>query len=189
MNRDLSVIHPIDFDADTEIQEFVGHSWYKYSQGDDKGLHPFKGETDLNFTGPMPPYEHLDVDKKYSWIKSPRWNGKAMEVGPLARVLMMYAGGNAQAKELVDSTLKTLDVPVTALYSTLGRTAARTLESKILADSMQGMFDSIDGQYQGRGCPDLQRPILGSIHLAEIHAWRWPDGSATWRTVALDRHR
>lgn len=143
LNRDLSKIHPIDLDADNEIQEFVSHSWYKYSQGDGKGLHPFKGETELNYTGPKPPYEQLDVDKKYSWLKSPRWQGKSMEVGPLARVLMLYASGNAQAKELVGYTLKTLDVPVDALYSTLGRTAARTLESKILADAMQGWYDQL----------------------------------------------
>lgn len=143
LNRDLSKIHPIDLDADNEIQEFVSHSWYKYSQGDGQGLHPFKGETELNYTGPKPPYEQLDVDKKYSWLKSPRWQGKSMEVGPLARMLMLYATGNAQAKELVDYTLKTLDVPIDALFSTLGRTAARTLESKLLADAMQGWYDQL----------------------------------------------
>jgi len=96
LDRDLTRIHPIDLDADNEIQEFVSHSWYKYSQGDAQGLHPFKGETELNYTGPKPPYQQLDVDKKYSWMKSPRWQGKSMEVGPLARVLMLYAGGNAR---------------------------------------------------------------------------------------------
>lgn len=143
LNRDLTKIHPIDLDADNEIQEFVSHSWYKYSQGDAQGLHPFKGETELNYTGPKPPYQHLNVDQKYSWMKSPRWQGKSMEVGPLARVLMLYASGNEQAKELVGMMLKTLDVPVDALFSTLGRTAARTLESKILADAMQGWYDQL----------------------------------------------
>jgi hydrogenase large subunit len=145
LNRDLSTVHDIDFDDPNEIQEFVTHSWYKYSDGDQKGLHPHAGETEFNFTGPKPPYEHLDVDNKYSWLKSPRWKGKAMEVGPLARVLVMYAKGNPQAKELVDYTLKTLDVPVQALFSTLGRTAARTLETKIVADAMQGQFDKLMG--------------------------------------------
>jgi hydrogenase large subunit len=85
----------------------------------------------------------LDVDKAYSWLKSPRWQGKAVEVGPLARMLMLYAGNYPQAKELVDSSLKTLDLPLEALYSTMGRTAARTLETKIIADKMQGWFDSL----------------------------------------------
>jgi hydrogenase large subunit len=76
-------------------------------------------------------------------MKSPRWKGKAMEVGPLARVLMLYAKGHAQTQELVNMTLKKLDIPVQALYSTLGRTAARTLETKIIADSMQGWYDQL----------------------------------------------
>jgi hydrogenase large subunit len=149
LGGDISKVHPINLDDDNEIQEFVNHAWYKYKAGDDKGLHPWKGETEFNYTGPKPPYEHLDVDQKYSWLKSPRWKGKPMEVGPLARALIMYATGNKQMKELVDYTLKTLDVPVTALFSTLGRTAARGLESKVLADAMQGMFDKLLANIKG----------------------------------------
>jgi len=143
LGGDLSKIHPIDLDKGDEIQEFVSHSWYKYGAGDAQGLHPFRGETELNYTGPKPPYEHLDVDQKYSWMKSPRWQGKVMEVGPLARVLLMYGNGHKPTKDLVDFTLKKLDVPVKALFSTLGRTAARGLESKIIADEMQGWYDAL----------------------------------------------
>ncbi len=143
LNRDLSTIHPIDLNADDEIQEYVAHSWYDYSVGKDKGLHPYKGETNLNYTGPKPPYEHLETDKSYSWMKSPRWKGKAVEVGPLARVLMLYASGHEQTKELVNMTLSKLDLPVQALYSTLGRTAARTLETKIMADTMMSWYDDL----------------------------------------------
>jgi len=143
LNRDLSTIHEVDLNAPDQVQEFVGHSWYDYSGGKDKGLHPYDGETSLNYTGPKPPYEYLDVDQSYSWLKSPRWKGNAMEVGPLARVLMLYASGHEQTKELVGMTLNKLDVPVTALFSTLGRTAARTLETKIIADAMQGWYDDL----------------------------------------------
>lgn len=143
LDRDLSKIHPIDLNAESEIQEFVSHAWYDYSVGKEKGLHPYKGETKLDYTGPKPPYDYLDVDKEYSWMKSPRWKGKAVEVGPLARVLMLYASGHEQTKELVGMTLKKLDVPVQALYSTLGRTAARTLETKLVADQMQGWYDQL----------------------------------------------
>ncbi len=145
LNRDLSTIHPVDMNNADEIQEFVSHSWYDYNDGKDKGLHPYDGETNLNYTGPKPPYNHLDVDQSYSWMKSPRWKGKAMEVGPLARVLMLYASGHEQTKELVGMTLKTLDVPVEALFSTLGRTAARTLETKIIVDAMQDWLDALIG--------------------------------------------
>lgn len=143
LNRDLSSIHEVDLNAEDQIQEYVSHSWYKYQEGKDKGLHPYAGETEFDYTGPKPPYEHLDTDASYSWLKSPRWRGHAVEVGPLARVLMMYATGNPQAKELVDSTLRTLDVPVQALYSTLGRTAARTLETKIIADTMDTWYNNL----------------------------------------------
>lgn len=143
LNRDLSKIHPIDLNAESEIQEFVSHAWYDYSVGKEKGLHPYKGETKLDYTGPKPPYQELDLEKDYSWMKSPRWKGKAVEVGPLARVLMMYASGHEQTKELVSMTLKKLDLPVQALYSTMGRTAARTLETKLVADAMQGWYDQL----------------------------------------------
>jgi hydrogenase large subunit len=141
LNRDLSKIHGVDLNAEDQIQEYVSHSWYDYSGGKDKGLHPYEGETTLNYTGPKPPYDRLDTDKSYSWMKSPRWKGKAMEVGPLARVLMLYAKGHAQTQELVNMTLKKLDIPVQALYSTLGRTAARTLETKIFGDAMLGWYN------------------------------------------------
>ncbi len=149
LDRDLSKIHPVDLNAEDQIQEFVAHSWYDYSAGKDKGLHPYEGETTLNYTGPKPPYQHLDTDASYSWLKSPRWNGKAVEVGPLARVLMLYAKGHAQTQELVGMALSKLDLPVSALYSTLGRTAARTLETKIIVDAMQGWYDQLLANIKG----------------------------------------
>lgn len=143
LNRDINNIREIDLNAADEIQEYISHSWYDYSSGKDTPLHPYDGETNLNYSGPKPPYHHLDVDKSYSWLKSPRWKGHAMEVGPLARVLMLYAKGHAQTKELVDMTLNKLDIPVDGLFSTLGRTAARTLETKVIADNMQTWYDNL----------------------------------------------
>ena len=143
LDRDLSTIHEIDMNSPEHIKEFVSHSWYDYSGGKDQGLHPYDGETELNYTGPQPPYQQLDVEQSYSWMKSPRWKGKAMEVGPLARVLVLYASGHEQTKELVDMTLSKLDVPVEALFSTLGRTAARTLETKVIGDNMQVWYDNL----------------------------------------------
>ena len=143
LNRDLSQIHEVHLHDHEEIEEFVAHSYYDYSTGKNSGLHPYDGETTLNYTGPKPPFKQLDVSQSYSWVKSPRWKGNVVEVGPLARVLMLYASGHPQTKELVDSTLRKLDVPVTALYSTLGRTAARALESKVIGDAMQGWYDQL----------------------------------------------
>ena len=111
----------------------MNKSWYDYAAGNDTGLHPWDGETKINYSGPKPPYEHLDVDQKYSFIKTPRWKGEPMEVGPLARMLVGYAHGREEFVDIVNGTLSALDVPVTALFSTLGRTAARGLETKLVA--------------------------------------------------------
>jgi len=143
LNRDLSTIHEVDLNDDSQIQEFVSHSWYSYEGGKKTGLHPYVGETEFAYDGPEPPYEQLDVDKGYSWLKSPRWKGHAVEVGPLARVLMLYASGHEQTKELATMALTKLDAPIEALFSTLGRTAARTLETKIVVDMMQGWYDQL----------------------------------------------
>jgi len=145
LNRDLSTIHEVDLNAMDEVKEYVSHSWYNYKDGKDVGLHPYEGETEFNYDGPTPPYEQLDVEKSYSWLKSPRWKGHAMEVGPLARVLMLYASGHEQTQELVNYTLQTLNIPVEALFSTLGRTAARTLETKVVADNLQTWYDNLVG--------------------------------------------
>ena len=148
LDRDLSTVHEVDMNDADQINEYVAHSWYDYSGGKNEGLHPYQGETSLNYTGPTPPYQNLDVEQSYSWLKSPRWRGKPMEVGPLARVLTLYAKGHEQTRELVDMTLKQLDVPVRALFSTLGRTAARTLETKVIADSMQTWYDNLVANIQ-----------------------------------------
>jgi len=143
LNRDVSTIHQLDLNNSEQIQEYVSHSWYDYSGGKNSGLHPYDGETELNYSGPKPPYKHLDVQQSYSWLKSPRWKGLAMEVGPLARVLMLYAKGHEQTHELVNMTLNKLQLPIEALFSTMGRTAARTLETKIIVDGMQGMYEQL----------------------------------------------
>lgn len=116
-----------------EIQEYIYHSWYTYTQGDKAGLHPYEGETNLAYTGPEPPYKHLEVEDKYSWIKTPRWQQKPMEVGPLARMIVSYAAGQQPQKSTIDHLLAKLDLPAEALFSTLGRTAARGLETQLVA--------------------------------------------------------
>ena len=143
LGRDLKAIQPLDLRDPAQVQEFVAHSWYEYSGGKTQGLHPHAGETRLAYSGPKPPYEQLDVDGSYSWLKSPRWRGKAVEVGPLARLAMLYATGHEQTKALADQALKTLDLPLIAIFSTLGRTAARAIESKVFADQMQGWLDQL----------------------------------------------
>ena len=143
LDKNLSEVHEVDLRQDEEVREFIHKSWYEYADGDEVGLHPWKGETKLKYTGPKPPYEHLDFDNKYSYLKTPRWKGHAMEVGPLARMLVGYARGREDFKEVVDSALAKLNVPATALFSTLGRTAARGLESQLVINWAMEFYEQL----------------------------------------------
>lgn len=143
LDRDLSKVYEVNGRDENEIKEYIAHSWYKYSVDEQTGLHPWKGETEFNFTGPKPPFEQLNVEGKYSWLKTPRWKDNPMEVGPLARLLVAYGRGSQEVKDVVDEALKKLDVPVTALFSTLGRTAARGLETRLIIRWMKGFYDEL----------------------------------------------
>lgn len=143
LGRDLSKIHEVDGHDVDQIKEFVTHSWYDYAAGDKVGLHPWSGETKLNYTGPKPPYTHLNVDGKYSWLKTPRWKGQPMEVGPLSRMLVAFASGDKEVQETVGMVLKKLNVPVAALFSTLGRTAARGIETLLISGWSKDFYSQL----------------------------------------------
>jgi len=192
LGRDLGHIHEVDLRAEQDIQEFVAHAWYDYAGGKDSGLHPYDGETRLNYSGPQPPYQRLDTAASYSWIKSPRWKGHAMETGPLARVLMLYASGNAAARELVDRSLAQLQLPLAALYSTMGRTAARAFECKILADAMPQWFAALQGNIRAGDLRTMDRtrwePSSWPAHARGVGYLEAPRGSlAHW--LVLDDAR
>jgi hydrogenase large subunit len=143
LDRNLSRIYPVDLTDPQEIQEFVAHAWYKYSGCQSAGLHPFEGETKLDYTGPKPPFEWLDQAGTYSWVKAPRWRGKPMETGPLARIVLLHAAGDETAKALTADKLGRLGLPFEAIYSTFGRILARGIESKLLVDRMAGWHDKL----------------------------------------------
>lgn len=143
IGRNLSNIQPVNLNAENEIQEFVSHSWYDYSAGKNTGLHPYQGETTLNYTGPQANYQNLDESKPYSWVKAPRWKGRPMEVGPLARILMMYARDNAAVRTHVDRALRDLNLPFSAMYSTMGRMLAESIDTQVVADELQVWFNQL----------------------------------------------
>ncbi len=162
-NRDLSKIEPLDT---AKISESVTHSWFEYAGGDDKALHPFAGETKPHYTGPKPPYDRLDTSGKYSWLKAPRYDGQPMEVGPLSRMLVAYVSGHQQVKTTVDAVLKHLGVGPEALFSTLGRIAARAVETQVLVDHVETWVDEL-ADNMGRG----------DLRIADTSKWEpstWP---------------
>jgi [NiFe] hydrogenase large subunit len=164
MKRDLA---GVQMAKQQMVTEHVAHSWY----GGSKDRHPFQGKTDPNYTDYNP-------KGKYSWLKAPRYDGAPCEVGPLARVLVAYAKGDKGAQTLVNKTLADLSIPTNALFSTLGRTAARGLETVIVGQAMEGWLNELvvnlkngnDKTYQkwempdkgmGYGLNDVPRGSLG----------------------------
>lgn len=129
MKRDLAKVSMAE---EKKVTEDVKHAWYE----EGAAKHPYQGET-------KPKHGDYNTDKKYTWFKAPRYDGQPCEVGPLARVLVAYAKGHAGIKPVVDHVLKTLDVPATALFSTLGRTAARGIECMVVGKAMEGWFTEL----------------------------------------------
>lgn len=170
LGGNLSQIYEID---EKKITEEVTHSWYEGNGA----LHPYAGETRPNYTG-FDAGGYLKGDEKYSWVKAPRYDGKPMEVGPLARILVGYAAGDKKIRELVDGLIGKTGIPTEALFSTLGRTAARCLEAKLVADQVEGwVYELVNNikagdqrtwtrcdiprAAQGRGMTEAPRGALG----------------------------
>ena len=144
-----------------KITESVKHSWYK----DSEAAHPYKGVTDPLEGAQLDKNGQLVADGKYSWIKAPRYEGASCEVGPLARTLVSYASGHAETKKYVDHVLKTLNVPATALFSALGRTAARAINCLVIAEQAKVWT------------MDLIENLKGG-DAKSYEAWEFPQGEA-----------
>ena len=163
LNKDLSKVVPYDHN---QVREYINSSWYEYAKGDDAGLHPFEGETKAKYTGPPTPWTYLQGEKKYSWMKAPRYDGRPMEVGPLARALVAYASGHDDYRQMVKTVLDTLDVGPAALFSTLGRTAARGIETVLLARRLQVWYEKL-----------VERIKNGDVRTFDNSKWdpaKWP---------------
>ena len=166
LDRDLSRVLPVDPLDPAEIREQIPHSWYRYPEGV-FDLHPYEGVTEPHYTGPKPPYAQLDEQGSYSWLKTPRWKGRAVEVGPLARMLVGYASGRDEFREVVDEALGRLKLPATALFSTLGRTAARGLETRLGVRWLKAEYDRLIANLKA-----------GDWSTADVSRWdpsTWPE--------------
>ncbi len=139
LNGDISKVLDVD---ESKITEEATHSWYK----NDAPLHPYDGETEPNYTGfntektlnakgELEDTEVLDHKGKYSWIKAPRYNGLPMQVGPIANIVVNYAKGNKYVVPVVEKFLKDSGLPLEAVFSTLGRTATRMIEAKVVSSN------------------------------------------------------
>lgn len=147
MNGDIKNVLEVD---ESKITEEATHSWYK----NDKALHPYDGETEANFTGlkdektlnakgQMADSKVFDHTGKYSWIKAPRYDSEPMQVGPLANIVVNYAKGNQYVAPVVEKFLSDTGLPLGAVLSTLGRTATRMIEAKVIADNGLKAFNNL----------------------------------------------
>jgi len=140
-----------------DVTEHIARSWYE-GNGD---KHPYEGETKPFQKDP--PYR--PGGGKYSWLKAPRYEGDPCEVGPLSRVLVAYANGKKEIKSLVDGVLQKLSVPVPALFSTLGRTAARGIETVAIGQAVEKWLLELVGN-------------LKSGDTKTYQSWDWPSGES-----------
>ena len=120
------------FDAG-KIQEHVARSWYE----GDKARHPYEGETKPEFT-------YMDDEDRYSWTKAPRYGGEPMEVGPLGRVLVHMAIGGDIMAGLGEKYVEDAGIKREGMFSTLGRTAGRCLETAALATKAYDWIDELE---------------------------------------------
>jgi [NiFe] hydrogenase large subunit len=169
MKRDLANVKMAD---QKKVTEDVTRAWYE--KGSAK--HPYKGETKPMKEDP----KYRPGKGKYSWFKAPRYEGEPCEVGPLARVLVAYAKGHKDIKPVVDSVLKTLGVPATALFSTLGRTAARGIETLAIGAKVEAWtLDLIENiksgdtqTYQSHEVPDSGMGVgLNDVPRGALGHW------------------
>ncbi|MGP1579853.1 MAG: nickel-dependent hydrogenase large subunit [Wolinella sp.] len=185
MNGDLSKVHEVNEDI---ITEEATHSWYK----ENKALHPYDGEQEPNYTGfkegdtvgpdgKIVRSKIIDEKGKYSWIKAPRYGGNPLEVGPLATIVVGLAAKNPRVEKVATQFLKDTGLPLEALFTTLGRTAARMLECKLSADFGIEAFNALvanlkvdqrtctpytidkDKEYKGR--------YMGSVPRGALSHW------------------
>lgn len=211
LNGDLSKIHDID---ESKITEEATHSWYK----NDAPLHPYDGEQEPNYTGfvdgenidgkgEVVTTKVFDTKGKYSWIKAPRYNGMPMQVGPLANIVVNFAKGNKFVVPVVEKFLKDTGLPLEAVLSTLGRTATRMIEAKVIADNGLLAFNNLianiksgdtqtcakyfidkDKEYRGRYMGHVPRGVLSHwcrIKNGVIENWQAVVPS-TWNASPKD---
>ena len=147
LNGDLSKVYELD---ESKITEEATHAWFS----DNEPLHPYDGKNNpkytgfkemdtLNSKGEMVKTKVLDSSGKYTWIKAPRYDGKPLQVGPLANVVVNYAKGNPRVVKVVDQFLQDTGLPISAVLSTLGRAACRMIETKVVAENAMTTFNNL----------------------------------------------
>ncbi len=166
-DRKVGSVQPFD---PSKINEQVKHSWYEGQPRE-----PYNGETNPHFT-------FMGDKAKYSWNKAPRYDNHAVETGPLAQMLVAYGQNHKTIKPTVDAVLGKLNVGPEALFSTLGRTAARGIQTLVIAQQMENWLNEYENNIgkdkqivedyavpvSGRGVGFVDAPRGGLSHWMTI---------------------
>lgn len=182
LDGDYTKVHPLDAQ---KIREYIASAWYTdplapSDAAKDPGQHPSHATTEPHYTGPKPPYTWLADGEKYTWSKAPRYDGRPVQVGPVARVLLAYLQNEPHTVELVDKALDKLDIDTKHLNSTGGRTLARAVEAVTTAETMSEVL--LPGFIDG-----LRR---GDIDVFNQKTWNpkdWPEQSSGFSMVEVAR--
>ncbi len=163
------------------VKEAVKHSWYDYSDGAD-ALHPFDGETKPNYT-------EFQEDGKYSWIKAPTFHDERAQVGPLANVLAMYVAGHEPTRRHLTRLLEVAgkiagsEIPLSALHSTIGRIAARTVRCAVLHESLQNQWQLLIENISKGDFTTYNRPVFPKEEIRGFGYHEAPRGVLSHWTV------
>ena len=187
-NGDLAGYKPITSYQDEYfrdgVKESVKHAWYQY-EGGDRARHPWDGQTN-------PSYTEFQDEGKYSWVKSPTFYDKRAQVGPLSHVLAMYVAGHEPTKRHTDrligiaSKVAGSEIPIDALHSTIGRTAARAVRAAVLYEALQNQWQLLIDNI-GKGDFDTyNRPVFPKGEVRGFGFHEAPRGTLSHWTVIED---
>ncbi len=176
-NADLATMKPITTFGDAYFRDGVAesskHAWYK----GDAALHPWDGETE-------PDYTDFQDDGQYSWVKAPTFYGKRAEVGPLADVLVGVASGHDgytkylnQCMDILKGVSKNPDIPLTAVHSTIGRHAARSIRCGVMIDTLHDLWQRLVDNIGTGDLDTFNAPVFPKEEIKGVGFHQAPRGT------------
>ena len=180
---DLSAVRRFQSAADQSFREAVAedvsHAYYKGKAP----LHPWKGET-------LPEFTDWQADKKYTWVKAPRFNGQAAQVGPLSQILIGYAQGHELTRKWTDKALATVSavagrkITIEHMHSTMGRHLARAIRCAMLSDLAQKHWQMLANNIAGGDLAIHNPPEFPSGEIEGVGTHEAPRGTLShWIVV------
>jgi hydrogenase large subunit len=163
MDRNLNQFRLID---EGYVAEATVHSWYDAGGGAQALVKPAADDARPAYSGPKPPYDSLEGYDRYSWVKAPRYDDDPFEVGPLARMIVAFAGGSTDARIGLDAVARQLNTGMDGIFSTIGRVVVPPIEAQLLAERMREWLREL-----------VANMGSGDLALVDLNAWDddyWP---------------